>query len=256
MATPSELITALRNLKNDQDTGPNPYPYKSAADLIVSCGAVARDIFLKSSVDNAAAKGISIEFGGYSKDKNGAFEYYAHTINNTIFMPHPSVRTLAIEDAMTWFLFETRNAMRAQQYCQLYRDAAKGVKLLDSFVYFAAEYETRGGLEVGEMWQKIISTYKKSPTSSLSTYYYNLYKKAPNWINDSKQLGTLMDDVLRSQYTAGKDKGKSRRQKYGELFTLYTTGAGKAYYSHPSVTCTGNNLKLISTTEISPIGLV
>lgn len=250
MATASELVAAFKNL-----TG-----YKAAAELIEACGAKARDEFLKFSVDEAAKDGISIEFGGYAVDKDEfgkfvGYASYAHTIKNTIFMPHPSVRTMTTQNAMTWFLFETRNAMRAKKYCELYRDAAKGIKLQNSFVYFMAEYEARGGLEVGKLWQQLITTYKKNPSSGQSSYYYNLYQASPNWEKDSKQLGKAMETVLNEPFDSGKYKGKTRRQSYAEVHFQHYAVTNKAYYSHPTRTCAGSDLKLATTTTGLPVGL-
>jgi hypothetical protein len=251
MATPSELIAALRNLKNGQAN-----PYKSAADLIDACGAEARDKFLQFSVDEAAKAGISIEFGGYAivKDKYGKDQYstYAHTISNTIFMPHPSVRTLTTENAITWFLFETRNAMRAQKYCQLHKEVANGFKDKNQFIYFMAEYEVRGGLEVGQLWSALIAKYQKSPTRGQSLYLHNLYTASPNWATDPGQLSKAMENNLNTPYDSGSVQDKTRRQAYGDIFPFYAV-TNKAYFS--TKTCTGSNLNLIATTTELPVGL-
>lgn len=251
MATPSELIAALRNLKNGQAN-----PYKSTADLIDACGAEARDKFLQSSVDEAAKIGISIEFGGYAtfKDKYGNDQYatYAQTISNTIFMPHPNVRTLTTENAMTWFLFETRNVMRAQKYCQLYKEVANASKDENQFIYFMSEYEVRGGLEVGQLWSALIAKYKKSPTPGQSLYYHNLYTASPNWATDPGQLSKAMEDNLNAPYDSGSNQTKTRRQVYGGDFSYYAV-TNKNYFS--TKTCTANDLKLAATTIGLPVGL-
>jgi hypothetical protein len=224
--------------------------------LIDACGAEARDKFLQFSVDEAAKAGISIEFGGYSivKDKYGNDQYatYAQTISNTIFMPHPSVRTLTTENAMTWFLFETRNAMRAQKYCQLHSEVAKGLKDKNQFIYFIAEYEVRGGLEVGQLWNTLIAKYKKSPTPGQSLYYHNLYTASPNWETDSVQLSKAMENNLNTPYDSGSNQSKTRRQVYGEDFSYYAV-TNKNYFS--TKTCTANDLKLAATTIGLPVGL-
>jgi hypothetical protein len=256
MATASELITALRNLKeNPNDPKSVVQPYKSTADLIDAHGAQACHILLNNSISQAAAVGISIEFGGYAKDNDGVYVPYAHTRTNTIFMPHPSLGKLPIEDAMTWFLFETRNAMRAQKVCQLRRDTAKGLKTKDQFINLMGEYETRGGLEIGQMWQTIISKYRKNPSSERSTYYHGLYKSSPNWENDPQQLSSAVNGVLISKYQSGQYQGKTRRQVYDEIHYSHVIN-NKAYYSHPSITCTGNDLKHSIATTVLPIAIV
>lgn len=108
MASTTELLASFKNL------------FPQAGSLLESYGAVARDGLLADSVRQATADGISIEFKGYSKDT------YPGTIINSIYMPEPIKRTLSASDAMTYFLFETRNAMRAKKYCELYKKAALG----------------------------------------------------------------------------------------------------------------------------------
>jgi hypothetical protein len=146
MATVSALLTTFKNL------------FPQAGALIESYGAVARDGLLADSVNKATTDGVSIEFGGYENDT------YPATRINRVYVPDPKVRILSASEAMTGFLFETRNAMRAKKYCELCRNAALNQISVNSFATFMGEYKTRGGLEIGRMWQQIIDRYGQSHT--------------------------------------------------------------------------------------------
>lgn len=238
MATVSGLLTAFKNL------------YSQAGVLIESYGAVARDGLLADSVSQATTDGVSIEFKGYGTDT------YPYTIVNSVYMPPPNLRTISASDAMTVFLFETRNAMRAKKYCELNKKAALNQIAANSFATFMAEYETRGGLEIGRMWQQIIGRYGQShtPTSGWSKYYYDLYLSAPNWETNSTQLSSVINSVLATVYQSGQYQGKSRQWYYINVnYTDVTSTAKKASYA--SSTCSGNTLVYTASASTMPVGL-
>lgn len=237
MATVSGLLTAFKSL------------FPQAGTLIESYGAIARDGLLTDSVNQAATDGVSIEFKGYGTDT------YPYTIVNSVYLPPPSLRTVSASDAMTVFLFETRNAMRAKKYCELNKKAALNQISANSFATFLAEYETRGGLETGKMWQQIIDRYGQShtPTSGWSKYYYNLYLSAPSWETNSTQLSSLINSVLPSIYSSGRYQGKTRQWYYINVNYKNVTTTTQSYYS--SSTCSGNALVYTASSSTTPIGI-
>jgi hypothetical protein len=238
MATVSGLLTAFKNL------------FPQAGALIESYGAVARDGLLADSVNQGTIDGVSIEFKGYGTDS------YPYTIVNSVYLPPSNLRVMSAPDAMTVFLFETRNAMRAKKYCELNKKAALNQLSANSFATFMAEYETRGGLEVGKMWQQIIDRYGQShtPTSGWAKYYYNLYLSAPSWETNSTQLSSVINSVLASLYQSGQYQGKSRQWYYVNVnYADVTSAAKKASYA--SSTCSGNTLVYTASASTMPVGI-
>jgi hypothetical protein len=235
MATASQLL-----LKFKQD-------FPDAGTKFESYGAITRDQFLTEAVNNAAAAGVSIEYGGYVN--NGP-----QTSINTIFMPYPSYQTLTAIDAMTWFLFETRNAMRAKEYCAIYkRIATETTFAQDSFAWLIAKHEALGGIEVGEMWQKILNKYASTaegkrihtpPVGSRSKYFYDLYLAAPNWKAnnyDNAQLTKTIKDILISKHSTGQYKGQTRSFSYGQKYQDFRKDVESMNF-YRRTNCTGPDL--------------
>jgi hypothetical protein len=237
MATVSGLLTAFKNL------------FPQAGALIESYGAIARDGLLTNSVNQATTDGVSIEFKGYGTDT------YPYTIVNSVYLPPPNLKTMSAADAMTIFLFETRNAMRAKKYCELKKRAALNQITSSSFATFMAEYETRGGLEIGKMWKQIIDRYGQShiPTSGWAKYYHGLYLSAPNWETDSTQLTSAINSVLSSVYGSGQHQGKPRKWYYENVNYKSVTTTNQSLYS--SSTCSGNALVYSASASATPIGI-
>jgi hypothetical protein len=137
-------------------------------------------------------------------------------------------------------LFETRNATRAIKVCELRRKAALNQIASSSFAYFMGEYEARGGLELGEMWDALIKEGKIA-SGSLSRYarycYNDLYKTYPNWRpTGNTDLGKAITKVLDSSYASG----GTRRDAYVSEFQLYNTDI--RYKGQAQATCTGASL--------------
>jgi hypothetical protein len=116
------------------------------------------------------------------------------------------------------------------------------------------EYETRGGLETGRMWQQIIDRYGQShtPNSGWPKYYHGLYLSAPNWETNSAQLSSAINGVLATVYQSGQYAGKSRQWYYLNVNYSHIT-ANNSYYG--ARTCTGNDLVYVSSASVVPIGI-
>lgn len=227
MATATQLVEAFRK------------DFSSAAGLLSNYGIIARDGLLADSVSKAAAIGTTIEYKGFGTDT------YSYVRFANIFMPvSDPAKPLSSQDAMSYFLFESRNAMRAKQFCELVKNAVSNLITANDFARLTIEYETRGGLEIGRMWQQIIDRYGAgaSPaTKSKSEYFYrNLYLKAPNWETVPSQLKQMIDNVLISVYSSGKNQGLTRLQKYTNDYNDYK--ADVAYQSYKTFSCSGSNL--------------
>jgi hypothetical protein len=232
MATASQLIAKFKATKY---FGSNQ-PFLDAASLIETTYRTKAYALLEDSVSQAAVDGISIEFKGLGD----AAPEYSYVLWADIYMPTNPPMFYPPMDIMTYFLFETRNAMRAKKSCELRRKAAHNEIVSNSYVYFCGEYEARGGLEIGEMWDALIKE-KKLTVDDLTYYpsycYNKLYKLYPNWkIQGSPDLGKAIDSVLNSSYSTG----GTRRDTYAKEFKDYTTVP--KYKAHANSTCIGSSL--------------
>jgi hypothetical protein len=174
MATASQLLAKLKTLH--YDSAQKDILFSDATALIETTYRTSAYALLEDSVSQAAAVGISIILKGLG---NGAGRGYSYVQGADIYMPAtPPVNYPAsypAMDVMTYFLFETRNAMRAIKVCEIRRKAALNTITADSFINFQGEYEARGGLEVGEMWNTLITQGKlvKGSLTRFALYCYN-----------------------------------------------------------------------------------
>jgi hypothetical protein len=122
------------------------------------------------------------------------------------------------------------------------------------FIKKMAEYETRGGLEVGKMWQQIVDRYGSAhtPPAGWPKYYHGLYLKAPQWETNIAQLDAVISSVLSSIYSSGDDAGKSRSWAYENRHYKHVID-NRSYYS--SQTCLGNNLTYSATGLSQSVGI-
>jgi hypothetical protein len=241
MATASQLLSKLKTLQYSGSTK----PYSDAVILIETTYRTRAYALLEKSVSEAAAVGISIELKGLGVRGDG----YSYVEWANIFMPTvpkprvPASDTYLPMDIMTYFLFETHNATRAVKFCELRRNAARNVydsQILNSFVYFCGEYEARGGLELGEMWDTLIKDGKIASGSLTphARYCYNFYKAYLNWRTDSSVLGKAINEVLNSSYRGG---GGTRREAYALDYDDCITKTDHKQ-SLLSATCAGSTL--------------
>jgi hypothetical protein len=239
MATASQLLAKLKTLQYSGSTK----PYSDAVSLIETTYRTQAYALLEKSVSEAATVGISIELKGLG-DRGGGYSYVegANIFMPTVPVPRvPASDTYPPMDIMTYFLFETRNATRAVKVCELRRKAALNQIASSSFAYFMGEYEARGGLELGEMWDALIKEGKIA-SGSLSRYawycYNTLYKTYPNWrISGNPDLGKAITKVLDSSYASG----GTRRDAYVSEFNDYNT-VPLYKDSQAKATCTGASL--------------
>jgi hypothetical protein len=241
MATASQLLAKLKTL---QYLG-NTKPYSDAVTLIETTYRTRAYALLEKSISEASAVGISIELKGLGTRGNG----YSYVEWANIFMPTnpaprvPTSDTYLPMDIMTYFLFETRNATRAIKQCELRRNAARNVydsTIVNNFVNVCGEYEARGGLELGEMWDTLIKDGKIASGSLTphARYCYGFYKAYLNWRTDSSVLVKAVTEVLDSSYRGG---GGTRRIAYALDYDACITDP-TIKPSLLSATCAGSTL--------------
>ncbi len=128
-----------------------------------------------------------------------------------------------------------------------------------NFSWAMSEYETRGGLETGRIWQQIIDKYgiSHTPKDYWADFYYKIYLRAPKWETDIAQLNAEIQRNLDSKYQSGTYIGKTRDWYYTNLLYPERTVKYRAYYQ--SVSCSGTALASVSQSAsavtASPIGL-
>jgi hypothetical protein len=106
-----------------------------------------------------------------------------------------------------------QNARRALKYSKLRDDATTRSITSDSYIFLILQYETEGGVRVGQMWDEIMIENKKSESSldSKSIYFRSLYLPIKN---KTKTLGQLIQEVRYTKYTVGEWAGKTRQDYY------------------------------------------
>lgn len=109
-------------------------------------------------VNEAEAAGI--QFGGYAEDGPG-HRAWPYTIGNTVYVA--KARSDAVV-AMSDFLFELNNALRAPQFATMDTEAAKGSKgtlSAKDYAYKTVELEVEGMLRLGGIWFEMKKTGPK-----------------------------------------------------------------------------------------------
>jgi hypothetical protein len=164
-----EIVSAGKEIQRDvgwAQRGPLPDPYGTMLLLNSFAGKfpdAAKLIFKNPAamklVNEAEAAGI--QFGGYSEEGPGK-KAWPYTIGNTVYVP--KARTDAVV-AMSDFLFELNNALRAPKFAAIDTEAAKGSKgtlSAKDYAYKTVELEVEGMLRLGEIWFEMKKTGPKS----------------------------------------------------------------------------------------------
>ena len=162
------------------------------------------------------AQAANVEFGGFSED-GPAKGAWAYTVGNKVYVP--KARTDAII-AMSDFLFELNNAIRAPKFAALDTEAAKGAAgtlTARDYARKKVEQEVEGMLRLGEIWFEIKKT---GPGASWDKYDRDFFLAQ---YNDFKANRKTKDDIVNDvlKWKNGLNKSKTNEQfymdQYGEL---------------------------------------
>jgi len=187
----------------------------NAADLIRKSTAALK------LVNEAAATGAV--FGGYSEDGPAPTDGRAYTSGHAVYVPRAQTDPVI---AMSDFLFELNNAIRAPKIAALAAEAAKGstgTLTARSYAYKIVEQETEGMLRLGETWFKMKSTGGTHP--EWSRYDQDFFLSEYEAVKAGRKTkDDIVRDVLRRVYETGALRGKTVEQNYMEQYNRLSGG--------------------------------
>jgi hypothetical protein len=165
-------------------------------------------------VNEAEAAGV--QFGGYAEDGPGK-DTWPYTVGNTVYVP--KARTVAVV-AVSDFLFELNNALRAPKFAALMKGSEKGSKgtlSAKDYAYKTIELEVEGMLRLGEIWFDMKKTGPKS--GEWNKYDADFFLAQYTAFKDGKKTKEdIIKHLLKSVYTVGKDAGKTHEQYYMDQY--------------------------------------
>lgn len=189
--------------------------FKDAADLIRKSPAAMK---LAGEAEAGGAK-----FGGYAEE-GPAKNTWAYTVGNTVYIP--KARTDPVL-AMSDFLFELNNAIRAPKFRDLAAEAAKGSKgtlTAKDYAYKQVEQEVEGMLRLGEAWAEMKKTASGKGTA-WDKYDADFYLAEYNDFKAKKKTkDDIVKNVLQRVYPAGANKGKTVEQFYIDQYNSLSGG--------------------------------
>lgn len=171
-------------------------------------------------INEAVAAGV--EFGGYAED-GPAKDAWAYTVGTKVYVPKARTdKVLAVSD----FLFELNNAVRAPTFAKLSKEAAKGSKgtlTAKQYAYKKVEQEVEGMLRMGEIWFEMKKTIGKGAKWNKydNDFYLSEYEA---FKAKTKSKDDIVKEVLQRKYTSGVDKGKTVEQYYMEQYNDLSGG--------------------------------
>lgn len=164
------------------------------------------------------AQDAGAKFGGYSEDGPGKTAW-PYTIGDTVYVP--KAHTDAIT-AMSDFLFELNNAIRAPKFAEIHKEAAKGSNgTLTNKTYARkkVELEVEGMLQLGEVWFETKKAAGKEKDATWSGHDGEFYLAEYQAVKAGKKSqADVVTDVLGRKYTEGADAGKTVEQFYMDQY--------------------------------------
>jgi hypothetical protein len=183
--------------------------FSAAADLIRASLPALKLIY------EAAAAGAT--FGGYAEDGPGSAVGRAYTSGNAVYVPR--TRTDAVM-AMSDFLFELNNAIRAPKFAELVKEAAKGAAgtlTAREYAYRVVEQEVEGMLRLGQVWFEMKKA--RGTGAAASPYDIHFFLSDYNAFREgSKTKDAIVREVMRRVYETGTLRGKTVEQNYMEQY--------------------------------------
>jgi hypothetical protein len=189
--------------------------FKGSADLIRQSPEALK---LVGEADKAG-----VEFGGYAEDGPGKALGRPYTSGNKVYVPKAQKDKYI---AMSDFLFELNNAIRAPQFKAAHAEARKGSKgtlSAKQYAYRMVELEVEGMLRLGQVW---FDTKKKSAEGAkLDKYDQDFFLYEYKQFKEGKKTkDQIVKDVLQRVYDTGTLKGKTTEQYYMEAYQKLSGG--------------------------------
>jgi Domain of unknown function (DUF4157) len=189
--------------------------FPNAADLI------RRSVPALRLINEAEATGAV--FGGYAEDGPGPTLGRPYTSGHAVYVPRAQTDPVI---AMSDFLFELNNAIRAPKFAALATEAAKGstgTLTARSYAYKMAEQEVEGMLRLGETWFKLKTTGGAHPEWDKydSDFFLAEYEAVKA---GRKTKDDVVGDVLQRVYETGTLRGKTVEQYYMDDYNRLSGG--------------------------------
>ncbi len=185
----------------------------------------AADLIRKSEpamklVREAEAGGT--KFGGYAEDGPGK-RAWPYTVGDTVYISKARADKVV---AMSDFLFELNNAIRAPKFAELGKEAAKGTKgklTAKEYAYKIVELEVEGMLRMGEIWFEMKKTIGKGEKWDKydSEFFLSEYKQ---FKEGKKTKEDIIKDVLKRVRHHEPHKGMTVEQHYMEDYKELSGG--------------------------------
>jgi hypothetical protein len=181
--------------------------FPDAADLIRKSEAAMK------LVNEAVA--ASVKFGGYvEEDSPDKTKGRPFTSGDTVYVLKSHTDKIV---AMSDFLFELNNAIRAPKYIEIAKEATEGKITAKEYAHKCVEQEVEGMLRLGQAWFEM----KKASggDTSLDKYDNEFFLAEYKAFKDGKKTKEdIIKEVLKWTYNSGRLKGKTVEQYYTEDF--------------------------------------
>jgi hypothetical protein len=212
--------TNLDVFKARQQLEPKPLQdfatkFPGAADLIRKSTPALR------LVSEAEATGAV--FGGYAEDGPAPTVGRPYTSGHEVYVPRARTDPVV---AMSDFLFELNNAIRAPKFAALVAEAVKGstgTLTARSYAYKIVEQEVEGMLRLGETWFKLKTTGGAHP--EWNKYDQDFFLSEYEAVKAGKKTkDDIVRDVLGRVYETGTLRGKTVEQNYMDQYNTLSGG--------------------------------
>jgi hypothetical protein len=189
--------------------------FPNAADLI------RRSVPALRLVTEAEAAGAT--FGGYAEDGPAPTVGRPYTSGHAVYVPRARTDPVI---AMSDFLFELNNAIRAPKFAALAAEAGKGstgTLTARQYAYKVVEQEVEGMLRLGETWFKLKAT--GGPHPEWDKYDRDFFLTEYEAVKAGRKTkDDIVRDVLARVYETGTLRGKTVEQNYMEQYNTISGG--------------------------------
>ncbi|HWO26265.1 MAG TPA: DUF4157 domain-containing protein [Kofleriaceae bacterium] len=157
--------------------------------------------FVKQAEDSGAL------FGGYTEDEGKIWPF---TRQHTVFIPRSQTDPV---EAMSSFLFELNNAMRASQFADISRLGDRGKLDAKRYARMTVAVEVEGTLALAELWVKMKTELKGDYSKRDKDFYLSEY-------NDYKAGRLSKDQIIDRmlQEPSGEDPSKTTEMYYMDKY--------------------------------------
>jgi hypothetical protein len=217
--------------KKDAENKAKPEPTPSDKPKTVEVPALLKDFEAKFSgagkIIEASPKAVEMvkeaedagaKFGGFAEDGPGG-DAWPYTIADTVYIP--KAHTDAIT-AMSDFLFELNNAIRAPKFAEVQKEAKKGKSgslTAKTYAQKKVELEVEGMLQLGEVWFETKKAAGKEKDATWSAHDGEFYLAEYKAVKAGKKTkDVVVKDVLQRKYAEGTEAGKTVEQAYMEQY--------------------------------------